>query len=314
MQLAVLFLLNLVVWLATMAATGYSYDVYQNWDFIPIAVLAGVAGLAAVVLALLNLCLSLYGFFKGEKVGRIFCEDIVLGVSKLILDFEVTSGQQGNNDQRGNNDHQGNNDRRGNDDQQGNNDQQEIKVHGRKVPVVIINLFFAPAVWVCVCAFITFWVIFLVEESFGCDPRLDCFPWQDNNSELLSHTPIQNCSDYDRIDNVTIICYQFVFQYAEGFGAAGGILVFAASLMKMYEIALFWAVDLPVTKDGRGSIFKRVIKWIVIISVLVTPLVCSGVTVGVSVGVPLIRDTIFKTESLGLSSLLHTSALSRMWQ
>ena len=67
--------------------------------------------------------------------------------------------------------------------------------------------------------------------------------------------------------------------------------------MKMYEIALFWAVDLPVTKDGRGSIFKRVIKWIVIISVLVTPLVCSGVTVGVSVGVPLIRDTIFKTES-----------------
>jgi len=35
-----------------MAATGYNYDVYQNWDFIPIAVLAGVAGLAAVVLAL----------------------------------------------------------------------------------------------------------------------------------------------------------------------------------------------------------------------------------------------------------------------
>ena len=57
-------------------------------------------------------------------------------------------------------------------------DQQEIKVavfHGRKVPVISMNDFFAPAVWVCGCAFITFWDIFLVEDSFGCDPRLDCF-------------------------------------------------------------------------------------------------------------------------------------------
>jgi len=70
-------------------------------------------------------------------------------------------------------------------------EQQEIKVavfHGRKVPVISMNDFFAPAVWVCVCAFITFWDIFLVEDSFGCDPRLDCFPRQDNNSELLSYS------------------------------------------------------------------------------------------------------------------------------
>ena len=146
----------------------------------------------------------------------------------------------------------------------------------------------------CVCAFITFWVIFLVEESFGCDPRLDCFPRQDNNSELLSHTPIQNCSDYDLTDNVTIICYRFAFRYAEGFGVAGGILVFAASLMKMYEFLFFWAVDSPVTNDSRCSI-KHILKWVVIIFVLLSPLICSGIIAGVVYGIPLVYNTICTT-------------------
>ena len=249
-----------------MAPTGYSIDVYRNWDYIPIAVITVVVGSSAFGLMLLNLFLGLYKKRCQGEFGGVLCEDIIFRAPRLLLDFEVTNDLQGN---------------------------KVAFFHRRRVPVAVINIFFAPAVLLCICAFITFWVIFLVEESFGCDPGLDCFPLQENNGALLSHTPIQNCSDYDLIGNVTIICYQFVLRYAEGFGAAGGIIALAASVMKMYEIVLFWVVDSPSTKNY----IKCTMKWIVGGVVLFLPIICSGVVFGTFFGIPLVYNTITKTES-----------------
>ena len=251
-----------------MTATGYSVDVYLQWDFIPVVIITAVLGAGSLGLILPNTFLS-----SCNPGHRLLCEDIIFGVTRMVLDFEVTNDQQGN----------------------------KVAIfHGRKIPAGTINLFFPFAVGIWMCACVTFWVIFLVEETFGCDPGLDCFPRQDNNSELLSHTPIQNCSDYDLIDNVTIVCYSFVFRYAEGVGAAGGVLVFAALFMKMYETTLFWVVDSPVTVDGWGItkiIMKALFGTLIFAPGLIIFLLVYIGSAGLSRYLPLISDTITNTKS-----------------
>jgi len=241
-----------------MTATGYSVDVYLKWGSIPILIITAVLSAGSLVLVLPNIFLSRTGH-------GLLCEDIIFGVSRMMLNFEVTNDQQGN----------------------------KVTIfHGRKIPAATINHLFPKAVSIWICAFTTFWIIFLVEETFGCDPRLDCFPIQDNNSELLSHTPIQNCSDYDLIDNVTIVCYSFVFRYAEGVGAAGGVLVFAALFIKMYVTTFFWVVDSQLFTEDE-AIMKAIVQSLVLTSPLIIFSCISSA--GLSYLGPLFSDTIVKT-------------------
>lgn len=243
--------------------TGYSISHYRNWDFVPITIISVVVGGGAIVLATLNIITS-------WCCKKVLCEDMVFGASGLLLDFEVTTDHQGN---------------------------KEATSHARTVPPLVIHFLFVLAAFFFVCSCVTFWDTFLVEESFGCNPELDCFPVQENDrSTVLSPTPIQNCSDYELMDDVTTVCYRFVFRYAEGFGAAGGILYLAIKIMKMYETALFWAVDSEVTESCLGCI-KKAMKWIVWVIVLFSPAISCIVILDVSQHTPIIYNTIFMTKS-----------------
>ena len=81
--------------------------------------------------------------------------------------------------------------------------------------------------------FITFWNVFLVEESVkgDCEANFDCFPKVGNGP--VQQDPV-NCSAIEVSGNVTYECYRFVFRYAEGLGAAGGIHIFTALWSKPY--------------------------------------------------------------------------------
>lgn len=246
-----------------MDVTGYSINQYKDWDHVPISIIAGVVGGGAIILTLVNFVLARCGY-------NVLCEDIIFGASGLLLDFEVNN-QQGNKEATSNS-------------------------HKRKVPFFVIHLLFVLTALVFVCTCATFWDTFLVEESFGCNPGLDCFPLRENDLQTLSYTPIQSCSDYELIDNVTIVCYRFVFKYAEGFGDAGGILFLAINIMKMYTIVLFWAVDSEVTDSLCGKI-KYIMKWIVGVFVLASPVLSCIAILIASLSAPIIYSTIFKTKS-----------------
>jgi len=94
------------------------------------------------------------------------------------------------------------------------------------------------------CFFTTFWEVFLTDESFTCDPGLDCFPFDASNLSILQNNPIVNCSEFATSDNVTIICYQFVFRYATATGLLGGLLTVTAIGIKVLGGVLIWSMDI----------------------------------------------------------------------
>ena len=111
---------------------------------------------------------------------------------------------------------------------------EEIEVLGEHVDnrwLAVLALILIPAI--VGTTFITFWNVFLVEESVrgDCEANFDCFPKV--GSAPVQQDPV-NCSAIEVRDNVTYECYHFVFRYAEGLGAAGGIHIFTALWSKPY--------------------------------------------------------------------------------
>ena len=64
--------------------------------------------------------------------------------------------------------------------------------------------------------FTSFWDIFIIEETFGCDEHRDCYVG-DNNQ-----TPISNC-DLINPRNTSVICYRLLFDSVNGLASVGGI-------------------------------------------------------------------------------------------
>ena len=98
-------------------------------------------------------------------------------------------------------------------------------------------------------------------------------------------------------DDVTYKCYRFAFNYAEGIGAAGGILFFTVILSKLYIsiFVSFYKLDNSVV--GLGS---AIALWIV------TPLLWVAFIL-VNTTVPLVRDVVFQTATDGIQFVLYAA-------
>ena len=137
--------------------------------------------------------------------------------------------------------------------------------------------------------FITFWNVYLVEESVGgnCEANFDCFP--KDGDDYLQQEPVSSCSMFEFNGNVTYECYRLVFRYAKGLGAAGGILAFTAVFSKLYFSLL---VTIYHNMNGSNLRCYRLILY---------GKVCAGgaitflLFIGLSVGVPEIRETVFQS-------------------
>ena len=239
---------------------------------------------SSLLLQIVNIVYALYHWYKVRRGTAttqftFFCEDIIYGLPKLLFQ-EVF-------------DHNG----------------QRLALHGREVPRSIVFFFFGAAALVLGCAFITFWSVFLIDETFACDPGLDCYPvTDDDDKKPLQHTPITDCSEFDTLDNVTIFCYQFVFRYAEGFGAAGGLVTFSILLFKLCAMSLFWFIDTPM--EGCCGKVKMVVGTLIIIIVFGLSPLWSFVVLIVVTSVPIFTDAILKTDQSTLQFLAYWFALS----
>ena len=108
-----------------------------------------------------------------------------------------------------------------------------------------ITVFFA-------CFFVVFWGTFLnVKSQNTCDSDMDCFPFDADLNRSLQNEPIMNCTDFDTNENVTIICYQLVFQPVYALGLVGGLLAFTQVSIKVLGHVLVWSFQ-PCHEGERG--------------------------------------------------------------
>ena len=165
---------------------------------------------------------------------------------------------------------------------------------------VVLTAIIAPVI--SSTCFITFWNVYAVEESGGgtCVENFDCFPRM--GGEYLQQEPVENCSSLsfmplDSLNDtnasslpldleITYNCYRLVFRYAEGFGAAGGILAITAFVSKLYFSML---VSIRRSADSRESrFFFHSLVWLMFSAIFI-------IFLGVNVGIPAIREAVFRT-------------------
>lgn len=152
--------------------------------------------------------------------------------------------------------------------------------------------------------FITFWNVYAVEEMVGggCVDNYDCFPRMD--SEFLQREPVANCSILPTVNmpeslnnsndssiplepDITYNCYRLVFRYAEGFGAAGGILLITALFSKIYfSILVSIRKVVKDTDDCWCRFLLYSIVWFVCAFIFIAFL-------AINLGIPEVRATVF---------------------
>ena len=136
--------------------------------------------------------------------------------------------------------------------------------------------------------FITFWNVFLVQEAVRgeCVANFDCFPKVGNGS--VQQDPV-NCSAIEVSGDVTYECYRFVFRYAEGLSAAGGIHVFTALWSKPYFALLVNIYHASHTSTNPAIRYIQYsLVWVGASTVFIF-------YVTISVSVTLFRETILQT-------------------
>lgn len=135
----------------------------------------------------------------------------------------------------------------------------------------MLNFFLLQAI------FITFWITFLVDETFVCDERIDCFPI---SIALLQDSPIENCTTFDS-DDVEIRCYQFVLRYAETLGVAGGVLaIYCAITRGMFDCFVWLCLQTLKADSNRDDSHRdtctcKKISWCVIMVACVGGIIVS---------------------------------------
>jgi hypothetical protein len=193
-----------------------------------------------------------------------------------------------------------------------------VKVGGsktKKIALKVLALLIIPLTVVTI--FFSFWNVWLVEEekNGACVPNFDCFPML--NGESLQDKPVANCSQVldssmmmELMNTTTILpnetgiieepkitykCYRFLFNYAEGIGAAGGVLFFTAVFSKIY-------FSFIVATEGRDYLRAGTL-----VVVLALALVVWILFIVVNTAVPVIREAVFQTHTDSIQFFLYAA-------
>ena len=168
--------------------------------------------------------------------------------------------------------------------------------------------------------FITFWNVYAVEEAVGsaCVDNFDCFPRM--NGQFLLRDPVDNCTSFNfapslmnestnatsipLISDIDYTCYRLVFRYAEGFGAAGGILAITALFSKLYFSIL---VSIRRTIDGRN---KRLYRFLCYVPVWLLWFSMLIIFLSVNLGVADIKSAVFRTVTDTIQFVMYTLTLA----
>ena len=265
-------------WCAAMSS-GYSYSTYTHWDlWVPIGVSVLTVALTALAVA------SSTAWYRLHRITAHHSLELAYHFSRLVL---------------------------------GDSLQREIKsqppcltLFDREISPLATIFLAALSPALLIPAFVSFWASFLIKETFSCDPGLDCFFRNPSSFAIEDHgLPLYNCSDFDE-NNATVICFQFVFDYAAGFASMGGLIVVAVSSLRVYAIVLVWLVGVmpSATSDKSRRCYScRTLSSVVCVFIFfLAPVIIAIVILTAVLLVPFVNDIVFQSSE-------HTLQFATYW-
>ena len=246
---------------------AHAYSVYTHWDSVPPVVVSAIANLLGFLLVIFFVIYAIYKHYQQEKV-----EVPILMYAAVSTIFRNAIKRK--------------------------------TVDNETVYVIMdrkTSQGFIPALFLLIPGFISsvfmsFWEVFLIDESYTCDPGLDCFPFDANNYTNLQDDPVVNCTDFDINDNITITCYHFAFNFTDAAGLVGGLLSLIAFVFMLLVSVLYWALDLAGEDKKAKKKCKYKCCWllkrIVLVILTISPSVGSIIAFVLVCTVPAIQDAL----------------------
>ena len=196
-------------------------------------------------------------------------------------------------------------------------DNGSIQVDGTDLNKRILHLIAIAIIPISVgTVYMSFWNVFLVEqETRGeCVPNFDCFPM--HRGSYIQQTPVDNCSQYFNLEDIgnesmlvgnitteelgiasNYECYRFVFRYAEGIGAAGGVLLLTTAFSKIYFALLVGLL--------RGDNYER-LRIILLFIVWASAFIFWLLFVVVNSAFSMFRERVFQTDTDIIQFVLYS--------
>ena len=213
---------------------GHSFDTYYNWTFLFPTVICSVAIFLTFVFIFINFLMY------REKPPDIVIKMFYLYAKIVFRDaLKMEEGK--------------------------------ILLHNYDIPVVYFAPFSGVITLFVVCVFIFFWASFLIEETFICDPLLDCFM---SNSSTSSVERVTDCALLQR--NTSVVCYNFVLNTTEGLSSAVGFLAVSVIYIYIYGYLLEFLIGIFMSDTSKSAT-----KW------------CAGICWGLIIILPMILGVIF---------------------
>ena len=267
-QLAIFFCLNSGI--ATLQM-GHNYDLYSSLGlvvpvmFLIITILTIPFGFIAMLLAKFHMlesdgCLAHCFRFINNKFPF---KALILSAMKILYGHDVVEEKR----------HGG---------------PSKITIYGRIAGSTALYSQFLLIVVVFVCSALAFWSEFLLDENDRCDSQMDCFALYAGNKSIVRQNPLENCTDFEN-NNYTIECFKFVFDYADGLGNSGGVLILAKVVASLH--ITLW-VGLASLFPSKFTV-KALIHLVIYLSIVVIVLIIIA-------AVPLFKGLLF----IGLSKSL----------
>ena len=259
---------------------GHNYGLYSNLGIIVPVMFMFISFLTILFGALVLLLAKLHMLESDSRLARCFrfinnkfpFKALVLSALKILYGHDVVEEK-----------------RRGG--------PSKITIYGRIAGFGALYVQSTLIVIVFVCSALAFWSEFLLDENDRCDSQMDCFAFYAGNESVVEKNPLENCTDFEN-NNYTIQCYKFVFDYADGLGNSGGVLILAKVVASLHMT--LW-VGLASLFPSKFAVKARTILFIhLMISFFILTLFV--ITIG---AVPLFSGLIFSGLSKSLKFLSY---------
>ena len=259
---------------------GYSYNAYMNWDiWVPI----GVSSVSIILTAILVITSIVW--LKFYRLSAHHFIELTYQLAKLVLRDSLQRNIEAV--------------------------PPRLTLYDRRVSPIFVILLSSLTPAVFFPAFVSFWDSLLVEETYSCDPGLDCFSLDPSSFSTKSNQqPISNCADHT---NNTVVCFQFVFDYSAGFATMGGVLVVAVVSLKIYGILLVWLVGLAPSsyssQKGRCYSCKALCSILSAFVFFLAPITIAALIFIIVFLLPLPNDIVFQSNVRIVKFAAYCSAL-----